>query len=74
MRYKKLFSNLREYALNTPDLNLKHYREICNIIWNVMSPTEQELFDTHFKNATTNLTIQYSLKSNLEAIEKYKKP
>ena len=72
MKYKKLFTDLRQLTITHPDLDLKQYKIICAVIWSNMSPTEKELFDMYYRAATQNLTRQLSLRQNLKVIhERY---
>jgi len=70
MKYKKLFRDLREYAISTPNLSLKQFKEVCVIIWSNMTPTEKDLFKKDFRLSIVMLRKQESLKETVNRIEK----
>lgn len=69
MKYNKLFKQLSEYAFKTTDLNIKHFKEISQIIWNNMSPTECDLFRSNYHRNILLLSHQESLEYTLERIK-----
>lgn len=74
MNYKKLFTHLREYAISTPNINLRQFKEISYIIWNNMTPTEKDLFQKAFHTSILLLKKQESLRETVNRIEQKTKP
>lgn len=74
MKYKKLFADLREYAISNPNTNLTQFKETACIIWNNMTPTEKDLFQKDFNRSIVMLTTQESLKETIKRINRKTKP
>lgn len=69
MKYNRLFKNLHDYANKTPDINLKQFKELSQIIWNNMSPTECDLFRSNYHRNILLLNKQESMKQTLERVK-----
>jgi hypothetical protein len=72
MKYKRLFNDLRQYVSETPNVSLKQYKAIVSIIWNNMSPTEQDLFQDLYEYSTEYTTSQLNIKRALYHMSKIK--
>lgn len=50
MKLSKLFIKLREYGINTVNLCLKQFKEVCSIFYSCLAPSEQRLCRVDFEN------------------------
>lgn len=44
MRFNKFITGLKDYSLETPNINLKQFKAVIYIFFKSLTPTEQDFF------------------------------